>query len=272
MKSQNKVRILVVGDIVGKGARNAFINYLPQLKEKFKYDIIVVNAENTTHGRGLNYKHYCLYQQHHIDVMTMGNHVLDNLEIIKYIDKTTNLIVPGNINYAENVLNLHKECILTYKNYQIKFINLLEETTMNNEIEMQNPLHYFDNIYQEDLSKNKNYIYIVDYHSEHTLQKNLMGYYVDGRASLIYGTHTHVQTADERILPHKTAYISDVGMCGSFHSIIGYDVNSYIKKVKENTPTRVSLNEPFMINGLFVEIDLESKEALSILRINEKIM
>ena len=102
-----------------------------------------------------------------------------------------------------------------------------------------------------------------------TLQKNLLAYYVDGKASLIYGTHTHVQTSDERILPKKTAYITDVGMCGSFNSIIGYDYQSFLDRLKHNTSTIVSELPPFMINALFVEIDLDSKQALSITRINE---
>ena len=89
----SSVKILVVGDIIGKGARNAFINYLPKLKEKYNYDIISVNAENTTHGRGLNYKHYLMYNDMNIDVLTMGNHVLDNSEIYDYIGKTNNLVV-----------------------------------------------------------------------------------------------------------------------------------------------------------------------------------
>ena len=97
-----------------------------------------------------------------------------------------------------------------------------------------------------------------------------MAYYVDGRASLIYGTHTHVQTCDERILPNKTAYITDVGMCGSIDSIIGYDYQSFLDRIKHNTSTVVSIKPPYMINALFVEIDLDTKQAISVERINEK--
>ena len=121
----NKVKILVVGDIIGKGARNAFALFLPTLKEKYNYDIIAVNAENTTHGRGLNYKHYCFYNNLGIDVLTMGNHVLDNKEIFDYIENTNNLVVPGNINYEVNELNKHKEAVVEFKGHKIKFINLL---------------------------------------------------------------------------------------------------------------------------------------------------
>ena len=266
MKLQNRVKILVVGDIIGKGARNAFIDYLPKLKQKYNYDIICVNAENTTHGRGLNKKHYLAYQDLKIDVLTMGNHVIDNKEIYDYISDTNNLVVPGNVSYDVKELNNHKECVINFKGYNIKFINLLNTLNKKEQFDLLDPLKYFDEEYEKD-SKS---IYIIDYHAEMTLQKNLLAYYVDGRASLIYGTHTHVQTCDERILPNKTAYITDVGMCGSIDSIIGYDYQSFLDRIKHNTSTVVSIKPPYMINALFVEIDLDTKQAISVERINEK--
>lgn len=261
----NKVKLLVVGDIIGKGARNAFTLFLPKLKEKYNYDIIAVNAENTTHGRGLNYKHYCLYNNLKIDVLTMGNHVLDNKEIFDYIENTNNLVVPGNVNYEVQELNNHKETVIDFNGYKIRFINLLSIINNKANLDITDPLEYFDSIYKDDGS-----IYVIDYHSELTMQKNILGYYVDGRASLVYGTHTHVQTADERILPNKTAYISDVGMCGSIDSVIGYDYKSFIDRKKNNSSTFVAKNAPYMINALYVEIDLDSKQATYIERINQK--
>lgn len=266
MKLQNKVKILVVGDIIGKGARNAFIRYIPILKEKYKYDILAVNAENTTHGRGLNYKHYKAYNNANVDVLTMGNHALDNQEIFDYIDKTNNLVVPGNVKYENDVFNNHKEVTIDFNGYKIKFINLLSASASKDKFSVIDPTEYFDLVYKDDKT-----IYIIDYHAEFTLEKNFLAYYVDGKASFVYGTHTHVQTADERILPAKTAYISDVGMCGSVDSIIGYDYQSYMKKKTDNTPTFVSLKEPLMINAVLVEIDLKTKHAVKIKRINQKL-
>ena len=126
----NRVKILVVGDIIGKGARNAFIRYLPILKEKYNYDIICINAENTTHGRGMNYKHYLAYNQLGINVKTMGNHVVDNKEIYDYIDKTNNLVVPGNVKYDSDVFEAHKEVNVEFNGYNIKFINLIGTSTV----------------------------------------------------------------------------------------------------------------------------------------------
>ena len=263
----NRVKILVVGDIIGKGARNAFIRYLPTLKEKYNYDIICINAENTTHGRGMNYKHYLAYNQLGINVMTMGNHVIDNKEIYDYIDKTNNLVVPGNVKYDSDVFENHKEVNIDFNGYNIKFINLIGTSTIKEPLVANNPLEYFDKLYNED----SNSIYIIDYHAEFTLEKNLLAYYVDGKASLVYGTHTHVQTADERILPNKTAYISDVGMVGSVDSVIGYDYQSFVDRVSKQTSTYVSTREPLMLNALFVEIDLDSKQAVYVERINQKL-
>ena len=261
----NKVKILAVGDIIGKGARNAFINYLPTLKEKYNYDIIIVNAENSTHGRGLNKKHYDAYKKANVDVLTMGNHVIDNEEIYDYIDKTNNLVVPGNVNFEKEVLNSHKEAIINFNGKTIKIINLLGTFGNTEKFKIESPLEYFDKLFEKDSQS----IYIIDYHAELTLEKNLLGYYVDGRASLVYGTHTHVQTADERILPNKTGFITDIGMCGSVDSVIGYDYNSYLERIKNGTRSVVSVKMPMMINGIFVEIDLDTKQTIRIERINE---
>ena len=127
----NKVKILVVGDIIGKGARNAFALFLPKLKEKYNYDIIAVNAENTTHGRGLNYKHYKMYKEMGIDILTMGNHVIDNTEIFDYIEKAKDLVVPGNVNYKQEVMENHmeKHCYGIH-HYSMHKIELNEEVNI----------------------------------------------------------------------------------------------------------------------------------------------
>ena len=115
----NKVKILVVGDIIGKGARNAFALFLPKLKERYNYDIIAVNAENTTHGRGLNHKHYKMYKEMCIDILTMGNHVIDNTEIFDYIKETNDLVVPGNVKYKQEEFEKHKMANLIYQRLMV---------------------------------------------------------------------------------------------------------------------------------------------------------
>ena len=166
-KLPNKVKVLVVGDIIGKGARNAFIAYLPTLKEKYGYDIISVNCENVTHGKGMNKKHYSLLSKLDIDVFTMGNHVLDNKEIYDYIENTNNLVVPGNVTYDNKVMENHKEVVIDYNGYKIKFINLLGSTMKLEEASLNHALFYFDEIYENDDKS----IYIIDYHAEYTMEK-----------------------------------------------------------------------------------------------------
>lgn len=257
----NSVKIFVVGDVVGKGARNALICKIKDYKARYNYDFLVVNAENTTHGSGLNYSHYTAYKKAGVDIMTMGNHVLGEKSILDYIDKTKDLVVPGNVDY-KNVLNNHKEAVVTFKGKTIKFVNILGIKTTT-KFEIEDKCEFFDKYLHDDS------ILIVDFHGEFTQEKNLFAYYYDGIASLIFGTHTHVQTSDERILPNGTAFISDVGMCGSKDSVIGYDYKSCVAKMKNKEKSEVSISKPFMINAILVEIDLETKKALNITRINE---
>jgi len=263
----NRVKILVIGDIIGKGARNAFTCYLPTLKQKYNYDLLTINCENITHGRGMSKKHYELLKNLNVDVMTMGNHVLDNKDIEEYIANSNNLVVPGNVKYSNEVFDNHKVVSVLYKGYTIKFVNLLNVINTKGKYEITDPICYLNDV----ISSDENAIYVVDYHAEFTLIKNSLAYYFDGKASLVYGTHTHVQTADERILPKGTAYITDVGMCGAIDSVIGYDYNSFVNKINKEGSTCVAENGPFMVNGLLVEIDLDSKVAVNVLRINERI-
>lgn len=258
----NSIRVLAIGDVVGKAGRNAILENIDKLKEKYNADLLIVNVENTSHGDGLLYKHYLQYRNTKIDVMTMGNHTFGKKEIYDYIDKTDNLLIPANFTDLDAKFDSHKEYSFKFKDKIIKVVNILGDHAMNFP-NKESCFTYFDKIYDDK------YIYIVDFHSEITAEKNVFGYYFDGKASLIFGTHTHVQTADERILPQGCAYISDVGMCGSKDSVIGYDYISYVERMKHGTPTTVSTRRPMMINGVLVEMDLDTKKAMSICRINE---
>lgn len=260
---QNKVKLLIVGDVIGKGGRNALICQIKNLKEKYNYDFLIVNAENTTHGRGLSYKHYLSYKEAGVDVMTMGNHVLDEKTIANYIEKTNDLVVPGNVNYDLKVFDDHKEANLEFQGKNIRIINVLgNDTTIK--VIANNQIEFFKKY------ADSNDILVVDYHGEYTQDKNGFAYYFDGIASCIFGTHTHVQTADERILPKGTAFITDVGMCGASESVIGFDYEDYIKRA-DNPEHRsgVSKRTPMMINAICVTIDLDTKKALDIIRIRE---
>ena len=260
----NSVKILAIGDVVGRAARSALIDFLATTKEKYKQDFTIVNVENATHGHGLSYKHYQAFKAAGVDVMTMGNHCFGNKEIYGYIDKTDNLLIPANLLDLDEEFKKHLSYTLDFKGHKIKVLNILGNYSFD-KFNKEPFYKTFDKFYNEDPEP----IYIVDFHSEITGEKNAFGYVVDGRASLLYGTHTHVQTADERILPLGTAYITDIGMCGSYDSVIGYDYEQYVKRIYNNEKSTVSTRKPILINGILVEIDLDTKKAISIQRIQE---
>lgn len=261
---QNKVRILALGDVVGKGARQSLLNLIPILKEKYQYDFLIVNVENTTHATGLSYKHYLQFEQAGVDAMTMGNHTFGNKEIYDYIEKADKLMVPANLINLDKKFDNHREVNLKFNGYTIKVVNILGDYGING-LDRISYMPFFDSFYKEDDKT----ILVIDFHADITAEKNVFAYYVDGKASLIYGTHTHVQTADERILPNGTAFITDAGMCGSVDSVIGYDYNTYIERMKNGTRTTVALNGPFMVNGILADIDLDTKKAINVTRVHE---
>ncbi len=265
MKLQNKTfNVLVFGDIIGRSGRKAVLKYAKSLKEQYQVDLLIVNGENASHGNGLNYKQYQELVKAGCDVITMGNHTFGNKEIYSYAVKAKQMILPMNLNNISDCFqnNLYYETII--KDKTIRVVNLLGKGNMR--LETNFPFEVFDKFYQT----NPDALYLIDYHAEFTAEKNSLGYYLDGKASLIFGTHTHVQTADERILPLGTAYITDVGMCGARESVIGFDYQDVLKSMTsiEKKPYGVAKNNPIMINGLFVTIDLKTKKALSIKRIN----
>lgn len=263
--NRNTLKVLVLGDVIGRCGRQAVLQSIQQLKKQYDVDLFVVNAENATHGNGLNYKHYQALIQAGCDVLTMGNHVFGNKEIYQYIKKAPQLIVPANLENIDSSFNTHFVYETTIKGKKVRVLNLLGLDNMK--LKASSPFWYFKNLYEQDSDA----IYIVDYHAELTAEKNSLGYYLDGKASLMFGTHTHVQTADERIMPLGMAYITDAGMCGIRESMIGFDYQQVLEATWNGTSYGVANTGKKMINGLFAEIDLETKKAIFIQRINQDI-
>lgn len=257
----NSVKILVIGDIVGRGGRTKIIKSLSKIREKYQADFIVANGENATNGNGLNYKHYKELVNAGCDVITMGNHVFGNKEIYSYAKEANRLVIPCNIKNLDECFNKNLEKTLEFCGKKIKVINILGQSNIR--LESEHPFVKFRDIDDHES------IYVVDYHAELTAEKNVFGYNLDGKASIMFGTHTHVQTADERIMPQGMAYISDVGMCGARESVIGFNYQEAVKGQWEGTPYSVEKRPPIMLNAMLVEIDLESRRAINILRINE---
>lgn len=230
------MNILFIGDVFSSIGREMIEEYLPLLREKYHIDLVIANVENATHGKGLIKKHYNDFLFQGISLMTMGNHTFAKKELFEYIDEADRLVVPYNQPKALPGVGSRE---IIFNNRKIRVTNLLGITFMDGK--SQNPFEAIDEILENDQSD----IHIVDFHAEATSEKVALGYYLDGKVSAVLGTHTHVATADEKILPKGTAYQSDVGMTGPYHSAIGCDVDSIIKRMKMGimTPFQIAESE-----------------------------
>ena len=256
------MKILAVGDIIGEAGIKELKNKLYLLRQKEEIDFIIVNGENAAEGMGITEKNFNDILSQNVDVVTMGNHTWGKKEIFKFIDHPK-LIRPAN--YPEGVVGKGYG-IYTCKNKKIAVMNLIGRVYIN--ILSENPFLNAKDIINQ--IKDKVDIIIVDFHAEATGEKVTMGYYLDGLVTAVFGTHTHVQTADERILPKGTAYISDIGMTGIKNSALGMDVSVAIKRFETSLPERykVATRGEGMLNGIIFDIDDITNKVKNIKRIN----
>ena len=256
------MRILAIGDIVGEVG----IKYLKNNLKKFvitnNIDFIIANGENAADGMGITEKNFKDLMDLNIDVITMGNHTWSKKDIFKIIDNKK-ILRPAN--YCNNVPGKGYD-IYTCKNKKICVLNLIGRAEMG--ILTDNPFVIANNIINE--IKKQVDIIIIDFHAEATAEKLALAYYLNGSAQIIFGTHTHVQTADEKILDNGTAYITDIGMTGPKNSIIGMDIEASVKRFVTSLPERYKIanGEP-MFNGCIFDIDDENCRPKKITRINE---
>lgn len=254
----------MIGDIVGRPGRSIIRHKLPFIKKKYEADFVIANGENAAGGRGITEKIAQELFISGIDFLTMGNHVWDNKDIFNFIEKEDFMIRPAN--YPLEAPGKGYRVIQTDKGLNIGILNISGRTFMN---PLDCPFKTADKIICEMQEKAK--IIIVDFHAEATSEKIAMGYYLDGKVSLVVGTHTHVQTADEKILSHGTAYITDLGMTGPSESVLGMEKDRVIQKFLTQMPVRFEVAKgPSEINGIAVEIDESTGKALAIQRINFK--
>ena len=257
------MNILAIGDIVGEIGVKKVIKELPKLKEKHKIDFTVINAENSASGMGITRKIFDSLINVGADVITMGNHTWGKKDIFSFIDDKK-IIRPAN--YTRGLPGKGYE-IYNCKEKKIAVINLIGRTSMG--ILSENPFIIANDIY-DDL-KNKVDIFILDFHAEATAEKIAMGYYMDGKYTIVFGTHTHVQTADEQILEKGTAYITDLGMTGPKKSVIGMDIMVSYKRFVTSLPERYKLAEgEAMLNGCVFKINDETNRTEEIYRINNR--
>lgn len=255
------LKILAVGDLIGNAGINELKRQLKRIKEKEKIDFIIVNGENSAEGMGITEKNFNDILSQKVDVITMGNHTWGKKDIFKFIDNPK-LIRPAN--YPKGVVGKGYgiyECI----NKKIAVINLIGRVDIN--VLSDNPFLEAKNII-EKIEKEVDII-VVDFHAEATAEKIAMGNYLDGKATLVYGTHTHVQTADERILPKGTGYITDIGMTGPKNSVIGMEISASIKRFETTLPERYKIaTGECIFNGIVVDIDDDTNKVKKIKRIN----
>lgn len=257
------MKILVVGDVVGESGLEKLKEELRKIKETENVDFIVVNAENVAGGMGITVNNFNELKKLNIDVITMGNHTWAKKDIFTFIDDDK-IIRPAN--YSKGVpgkgYNIY-EC----NGKKIGVINLIGRTNMG--VLSENPFTVVDSILEK--IKHKVDIIIVDFHAEATAEKIAMKYHLDGKVNIIFGTHTHVQTADEDITEKGTAYITDIGMTGPKNSIIGMDVKASLKRFLTSLPERYKLAEGSCIfNGCIFELDDDNCRIKSVNRIYMK--
>lgn len=228
--------ILFLGDIVGKPGREVVRRLLPALKSQYKVNYCIANGENAAHGTGLTRDVADELLSSGIDLLTGGNHIWDKKDILDFIDDYPRILRP--INYPPGTPGTG--VYLTEVGsppVPLAVINVMGRTFMP---PIDCPFRAMDQVLSE---LPPGYLAFVDFHAEATSEKIALGFYLDGRVGGIVGTHTHVQTADERLLPKGTAYLSDAGMCGPYNSVLGVEVDHVIKRFITSLPTKFSVAE-----------------------------
>jgi metallophosphoesterase (TIGR00282 family) len=246
------MRLLFLGDIVGRTGRQAVIARLPELRARYKLDFVAVNAENAAGGFGITEAIHTDLIDAGADVVTLGNHAFDQKEALVFIERQPRLLRP--INYPPGTPGRGSGIFKAANGADVLVINAMGLVFMP---ELADPFRAVEaEVTACGLKRGADAI-VVDFHAEATSEKQALGYFLDGRASLVVGTHTHAPTADERVLPQGTAFISDIGMCGDYNSVLGMDrtepLNRFLTKIPR---TRMEpATGPATVSGLAVEID-----------------
>jgi len=252
------VLILAIGDVIGKPGRKALSQLLPGLRRQYGLDLVMVNGENAAGGIGLTIATAKEMLDDGADVLTSGNHIWMHREIYPYLDSDMPILRP--LNYPPGVPG--RGYLVMGK---VAVVNIIGRVFIG---DLDCPFRAMDKLLAELEPK----IIIVDFHAEATSEKVAMGRYLDGRASAVLGTHTHVGTTDAQILPGGTAYVSDIGMTGPLDSVIGDDTEAAIARFLTRLPHRLSVGKgKIALNGIVVEIDDNTGKALSIERIYREV-
>ena len=255
------MRVMILGDVMGRPARRAVRDLVPALIEKEEIDLAIANAENAAGGMGVDIKSANELLSAGVQVLTSGNHIWKKKEIYPFLDDHASLIRPANFPAGAPGKGW---CLWQRNGLRALVINLQGRVFMPNHVD--DPFRCVDEILKQQGVNSR--VVIVDMHAEATSEKYAMGWYLNGRASIVYGTHTHVQTADERILPAGTAYITDVGMCGPFDSVIGMEKETVIRGFITQLPRQFEVaQDNVVLQGIVVDVDETNGQAREIRRL-----
>ena len=259
------MRILMIGDVIGNPGRDAVARLLPRLRDELDLDLVIANGENTAGGFGLTVDTASELLDSGVDVLPSGNHIWDKKEIIPYLDDAQDqglpIVRPANYPEAPGLGVIQRKGATV--------INLMGRVFM---AALDCPFRTADRLLAQVGEEAAGPVIIVDFHAEATSEKQAMGWYLDGRVSGVFGTHTHVGTVDARILPGGTAYLTDVGMTGPVDSVIGSDRNAVIERFLTSMPQRLPVaGGPCVLNSVLVEVDDATGTATSVERVDRRV-
>ncbi len=260
------MKILFIGDVVGSPGRKAINKLLPELREEHSLDFVIANAENASGGSGIIPKVADELFACGVDVLTSGDHIWKRKEIFELISREKRILRP--LNFPALSPGRGSNIFKTAKGKKIGVINVNGRVFME---ALESPFTTTLSAAEELAKETK--IIIVDMHAEATSEKIALGRYLDGKVSAVLGTHTHIQTADERILPQGTAYITDVGMCGPYESVIGRKIDNVLERFLTSMPVRFEVAEAdIQLHGAVLDVDEKTGRASSIVRIQKRLL
>ncbi len=255
------MRILMIGDVIGKPGRQAVRHLVPDLRREHQIDLVIANGENTAGGFGITVETANELLESGVDILTSGNHIWDQKEVIPHLGEGLPLIRPANYPDAPG-----RGCLVQGG---VMVVNLMGRVFMQ---PLDCPFRTADRLLKQAKADGAPRIIIVDFHAEATSEKQALGWYLDGRVSAVFGTHTHVGTVDTRILPKGTAYVTDVGMTGPVNSVIGSETGAVLDRFLTSMPNRLTVaTGPVVMNAVLVEIDQETGKAVSIQRLDRTV-
>jgi 2',3'-cyclic-nucleotide 2'-phosphodiesterase len=257
------MRLLIIGDIVGRAGKHACSQVIPKLVNEREITCVIANAENAAAGSGITPQMFNKLRHYGIDVCTMGDHIYRRREILPLLTSSDRIVRPANL--PPEATGRELSIVEVRNGMRVAVFSLLGRTYMN--VRADCPFHAADRLLEQIKDGVKTIV--VDIHAEVTSEKVAMGWYLDGRVTAVVGTHTHVQTADERVLPKGTAYITDLGMTGPYDSVLGRDKDAVVKSLVTGVPHQYTVaSEDARVCGVIVDADDNTGQARWIERVN----